>query len=333
MAIIPKITSALGQQVRGAVVREGRAVRSGTVLGQVGRTVDLRAGGLLTAGKDLLGIASGPAGQVGNPVGTVAGGQQGAALNITDLPQWGGLSPHLLAAIYPCDSKGNVPAEGGDVEVKAPATEVQFESTLNWQSPFENSGPESKAPTIMALLQTGQIATVANALQAAAPEGAFGDFMRDLSGKAESWARSLEGRTGITKLNSRQVFSGMPPIRITLQLHLRAVTDPVEEVIRPYEQLLKWAFPQKLAPNGIISEVISSDEGLIRAMFPSLAPQMVGFRYGNNRFSPMVIESVANPLDGPMDSAGRPIYRNVQLTLATLEALDTNDVDKLFTRS
>jgi hypothetical protein len=60
---------------------------------------------------------------------------------------------------------------------------------------------------------------------------------------------------------------------------------------------------------------------------------MVGFKYGNNRYMPMVVESVGNPLDGPMDRGGRPIYRSVALVLATLTALDTNDVPKIFSRS
>lgn len=324
----------LGQQVKGVAAREAGALRSGSALGQVGRVVDLRTGGLLTSGRELLGIARGGAGETGSLEGT-AQSRRDQPLNSSTLPQWGHLSPHLFARIFPCDSKGaEIMGERGESSaILAPATEVQFESTLNWQSPFENSGPESKAPTVMALLQTGQIATVANSLQAVLPDGVVGDFAKDLAGKTERWAKSLEGRTGITKLNSRQVFSGMPPIRITFQLHLRAVNDAEAEVMALYQKLLMWAWPQKLAENGIVSEVLTSDEGIIRAMFPSLAPQMVGFKYGNNRYMPMVIESVGNQLDGPMDREGRPIYRSVALTLATLTALDTNDVPKIFSRS
>lgn len=350
MAIIPKIgggdgggtirgavssvSGAAAGQIRGVISREAGSLASGSALGQAARVVDLRTGGLLSAGKDLLGIANGGKGDVSTPTGT-AQGKGDPPASKSRLPQWGHLSPHLFARIFPCDSKGkeSMDSKGGSSAILAPATDVQFESTLNWQSPFENTGPESKAPTLMALLQTGQIATVANAIQAVLPSGKVGDFAKDLAGNTERWAKSLEGRTGITKLNSRQVFSGMPPVRVTLQLHLRAVNDTQAEVMAPYEQLLRWAWPQELAENGIISEVLTNGDDIIRAMFPSLAPQMVGFHYGNNRFMPMVIESVANPLDGPMDRDGRPLYRSVALTLATLTALDTNDVPKLFSRS
>lgn len=350
MSIIPKIgggnvgglirgaassaAGKIGSQIKGAVARETGALRPGNVLNTVQRTIDLKTGGMLSGVKDLFGLAKGAAGSTEMIAGS-AQSNPNQALNVTGLPQWGALSEHLFAVLFPCDDKGVelTSTDGLSEAIYGPATDVQFDSTLNWQSPFESSGPESKAPTIMAMLQTGQLATVAHALQAVLPEGVTGDFTRDLAGKAEKWARDLQGRTGITKLNSRQVFSGMPPIRITLQLHLRAVMDAEAEVVKPYQQLLEWSWPQELAANGILSEVLTGDGSFLDAMFPSRAPQMVGFRYGNNRYGPMVIESVANPLDGPMDSNGNPIYRSVQLTIATLTALDRRDVAGIFSRS
>ena len=40
----------------------------------------------------------------------------------------------------------------------------------------------------------------------------LGKLGGDVAKRTATWAKELEGRTGITKLNSRQVFSGMPPI-------------------------------------------------------------------------------------------------------------------------
>lgn len=346
MAIIPKIggssrgglisgaasslAGTVKQQISGVASREAAGAKPSNILGQISRVADLRTGGLVSAASSIFGAAG-----TADPLTGQVSSNPDQALNVSGLSQWGALSKHLFATLYPCDAKGveKTGSNGASFAIAAPATDVQFESTLNWQSPFENSGPESKAPTIMAMIQTGQIATVANALQAVLPDGAAGDLARGIAGKTESWAKALEGRTGITKLNSRQVFSGMPPIRVTLVLHLRAVTDPELEVLQPYQQLLQWAWPQKLAENGVVSEMLTSGEGAIRAMFPSIAPQMVGFKFGNERYRPMVIESIANPLDGPKDSQGRPIYRSVQVTLATLTALDTNDVADIFSRS
>lgn len=321
----------IGQQIKGVVNREASALSVGKITSTIGRAVDLKTGGLLTGAKELFGVAKGV---TGSSIGSVVGSRN-QALNSTGLPQWGSLSEHLFAVFYPCDDTGaeQTGTDGLSQSIFGPATDVQFDSTLNWQSPFENSGPESKAPTIMAMLQTGQLAYVAHALQEVIPDGAVGDFTRDLAGKAEQWARDLRGRTGITKLNSRQVFSGMPPVRITMQFHLRAVSDPIAEVVQPYEKLLEWAWPQELAANGIVSEVLTSNGSVIDAMFPSKAPQMIGWRFGNNRYGPMVIESVGNPLDGPMDKDGNPISRVVQITIATLTALDRRDVAGLFSRS
>lgn len=255
----------------------------------------------------------------------------------TEAAHWGDLSAYLMARILPCNSKGEIIA--GELPVLGPATDVQFSASFNWQSPFENAGPESKAPTLMAMLQTGQVAVVANALQAVLPGGPAADLISQGADIAKRLAADLEGKTGITKLNSRQVFAGMPPIKISLTLHLRAMTDPAAEVMAPYKRLLEWAMPRKLASDGILDQIIRNTgdtaadlANMVKALFPSDAPTMVWLVYGNNRYAPMVIESVENQLDGPMDSSGLPIYRAVNLQLATLTALDKTDVATLFSR-
>ncbi len=126
----------------------------------------------------------------------------------------------------------------------------------------------------------------------------------------------------------------MPPIKVSLTLHFRAVSDAMAEVVEPYQRLLEFSMPQGLAADGVLTEVIAStgseNSSMLKAMFPSIAPLMVGFVYGNNRFPAMVVESISNPLDGPMDSEGRPIQRSVQIMLATLTALDRADIKTLF---
>lgn len=315
------------------------------------RVADQATGGALTQAKELYGSvregitnASTVAGTqgpdedvIGSVIGRI-GGLTSAVLQPNDgLSQWGNLSRNLIARIYPCDSSGKeiLSELGATTDIRGPITDAQFEASLNWQSPFENSGPESKAPALMSMLQTGQLATLANALQAVVPsDSAMGKMVAGAAEKTAGYAKELEGRTGITKLNSRQVFSGMPPIKLTMILHLRALTDPATEVVAPYQRLLEWALPQQLAKDGVLAEVIKSgSDDFIKALFPSLAPQMIGFAYGNNRYSPMVIESIGNTIDGPMGPTGLPLYRAVQVTLATLTALDKNDVAGIFSRS
>ena len=305
----------------------GRIVTSAT------KSADIASGGLLGQAAKLAGIdiGIGPMGQdsrIGQ-TGTLSKTGERPTATSSLAPQWGGLNENLLARLFVMNFDGSVnEAEG---EVIGPITETQFEATMNWQSPFENTGPESKAPALMALLQTGQIATIANMLQAVLPTGSMlGDFASEAAQKTESWAKELTGRTGITKLNSRQVFAGMPPIKLNVTMHFRALDNPVAQVEEPYKKLLSWALPQYLAPDGLIGQLITGSDGFIKAMFPSKAPLMVGVRYGRNRFSPMVIESIGNPMDGPITEQGIPVYRAVNLTLATLTALDRGDVAKIF---
>lgn len=358
------IASAAGGLANGAV----RAVES-TLDGLVGgsenrKLIQQAAGNVYEGAKDLLtgkqtisGLFSGSgdtgpsvaAGKVsqalginGTAMGNIGGssllggiGGLGAAMAGSEGSEWGGLSEHLIARIYACDADG-IALSSEPLGVSGPATDVNFETTQNWQSPFESTGPESKAPALMAMLQTGSLVPVINAIQAVNPikSDSINGVLNDAAKKAKQIAKDLEGRTGITKLNSRQVFAGMPPIKVTLTMHFRAMYDAMAEVVEPYQRLLEFSMPQGLAADGVLTEVIAStgseQSSLLKAMFPSMAPLMVGFVYGNNRYPAMVVESISNPLDGPMDKEGRPIYRAVQITLATLTALDRADIKKLF---
>lgn len=316
--------------VRGAV----RAVdiATGGVVGQIGRVLGVP------------GMRNDDQSQSGTAAGRVGGRGFATASRDPGLSQWGNLSKHLVARLYLCNPDGTeIPADertrrGYTTEdVQGPVTEVNMEAALNWQSPFENAGPESKAPTVMAMIQTGQIATIANALQATgvfSEDSMLGRSLNDLANNTRDFATDLQGRTGITKLNSRQVFSGMPPIKLTMIMHFRAFSEPEREVMEPYRRLLEWSLPEQLAADGVLSELIrNGTSDFVKSLFPSKAPPMVGFRYANNRYSPMVIETIGNPIDGPMDRNGTPLYRSVQLTLATLTALDRNDVARIFSRS
>lgn len=321
----------LTQQIKGVVAQQQAALSPTALASQAMRTADLATGGLVTAGKEFFGLA----GDTGGIQAAVIGGRDIAPV-YGELSQWGGLSKHLIASIYPCDDTGaeimgqNNQSQG----IMMPATEVQYEATLNWQSPFESAGPESKLPTIMAMIQSGQIGQLANVVGAAVgTDSKIGEMINKATGSIAGVSDSLKGKTGITKMNSRQVFAGMPPIRITMILHFRAVSDTETQVMEPYQKLLEWTMPQKLAESGVISEMVQAKGDVLSGMFPSDAPTMIGFRFANNRYAPMVIESVGNPLDGPMDSEGRPVYRAVQVTLATLTALDRADIANIFTRS
>jgi len=283
------------------------------------------------------GTDAGPGALVGNVLGSVGEYLPGLKTLSSDLGgDWGRLSPLLLARIFVCNAKGvaDILEFAG---VFGALKEGSLEIQQNWQSPFENTGPETKAPALAGMLQSGSLVPVLNALQAISPfkDGAISDSLNGGSDKLKSVMRDLEGRTGITKLNSRQVFSGMPPVKVNFTLHFRALSDPLTEVEAPLTRLLEWVFPQELAEDGILSEVLkttNSVESFIQALFPSTAPKLLGLTYAGRTWSPMVIENVSFPLDSPKNSQGYFIDLPVQVSMSTLTALDRPDIKRFFGR-
>lgn len=283
------------------------------------------------------GVKSDPETMVGNLIGSVGEYIPGLKTLSSDLGgDWGRLSPLLLARLFVCNAQG-VADMTEFAGVYGAMKEGSLEIQQNWVSPFESTGPETKAPALAGMLQSGSLVPVLNALSAISPfkEGAIADTLSAGSDKLKSIMRDLEGRTGITKLNSRQVFSGMPPMKVNFTLHFRAVSDALTEVEAPLTRLLEWVFPQELAADGILSEVLKTTnniESFIQALFPSTAPKLLGFTYGGRTWSPMVIESVTFPLDAPKNSQGYFIDLPVQVSMATLTALDRPDIKRFFGR-
>lgn len=254
--------------------------------------------------------------------------------------EWHGLSKHLIAKFYEVtqqESGGAWLASGSGVTVLAPLVESNLDVTLNWQSPFEQSGPESNLPTLMAMLQSGAIAPVLDALGSATSAAAekvglskIANGIRGSTERAREVARGLEGRTGITKLNSTQVFSGMPPIKIQVTALFRAWSDPGKEVETPFNQLMAWALPEKLSELGPIltraaDYAVGGSTSLTDVLAPSIAPSKIAMTYKGKTYAPLVIESIGQPINSPIDSSGKFVELLVPMTLCTLTALDRED--------
>ncbi|MFZ4540068.1 hypothetical protein, partial [Propionivibrio sp.] len=160
---------------------------------------------------------------------------------------WDGLSSHLIASFWEVkksdDKKSWVRA--AEITVKAPLSESNMEMQLTWSSPFEGAGLEKGMPTVAAMLQSGSIQPYLDSVGAG-------------SGKIADFANTFEGRTGITKMNSTQVFTGMPPVKIQVTAVFRAWRDSANEVEAPFDQLMKWALPKKLADEAAILNMAKS---------------------------------------------------------------------------
>jgi len=235
--------------------------------------------------------------------------------------KWDGLSPHLIASFYPVERKDSsrfwqkVP---GSPVVRAPLTECTLDVSMLWQSPFENAG-QGTSPTMKAMLSSG----------------AFKPWVGE-SGK--EFLGSFEGRSGMTKLNSTQVFNGMPPIKFQVTALFRAWADPESEVSAPVNQLMQWALPRDLADDGPLLEMLEGikeaaqgkplDSALSRSMLPSIAPTKIAMKYKDSVYMPLVIESMSLPLGSPVDASGRHVHMQVTMTICSLAAIDRNDWDR-----
>lgn len=234
---------------------------------------------------------------------------------------WDGINPYLIASIGPCDCDGAPSLSGSPVQCLL-VDDANFEFQLSWQSPFEGAGPETKAPTLMAMLQSGELQPLIDRLPSS-----------DATSAVENLADMARGRTGVTKLNSTQVFAAMPPARLQATLLFRAWSDPQSEVEDPLNALMEMALPE-LAEEGTLLtaliDLVTSDESItaesaIEKALPSKAPTQVYLSYKGKTFAPLVIEQIGIPLNSPSDEYGRFVQIQVPVTFATLRAFDKGD--------
>jgi hypothetical protein len=220
---------------------------------------------------------------------------------------WDGLSPHLIASFYEVKRDGTRVDE--NVTVKAPLLESNIEVGFNWQSPFERVG-EDVLPTLQQLLQSGAVDA----------------RIKDAAKAIDIDLQKYEGLTSITKLNSTQVFNGMPPVKLPVTVLFRAWRDAVKEVEKPLNQLMKWALPVELSKDGIVGRFKTGSEGeIVNALLPSKAPTLIAMTYKKRTYKPLVIESIGVPIGSPIDKNGRFVELSIQIQLATLTAIDRAD--------
>lgn len=250
---------------------------------------------------------------------------------------WGGLSQNLRAKFIAVDYDGNPIA--GEPEVIAPFMEgATLSIQANWQSPFENMGPDSKAPALVALVQSGALLPLARRESGAAEQlegGLLSGVATQLLINSESALTGLRGRTGITKINSTQIFNGMPPIKIAGSLLFRAWRDAYREVELPLRKFQSWSVPIELAKQGVILGNITGDNYEqdifdLKRLLPSSAPTLLRMAYGKQSFPPMVIESIEEPITSAKNSNGYYVECVVPITLATLTALDRKDLALIY---
>lgn len=247
----------------------------------------------------------------------------------TDNPSFTGLNKHLLAEFHALKRSADGKAwevDSTQPRISAPVTQASMELAMTWQSPFEGAGVEAAFPELAQMAQAGMFAPVIQAIGGKLEAGKDEEEAKAVRERWGSWAAAsneLVGKTGVTKLNSTQVFSGMPPVKIQLSVLFKAYREPVKEVEEPIRRLQEWAVPQYLAPDGVLSELIQNTS--VVSLMPSHVPLCVGLTYKGRLFRPMVIENITDPLDAPIDEHGRRVSALIQLTLCSLTAWDRTD--------
>ncbi len=224
--------------------------------------------------------------------------------------KWDGLSEHLIAQFYEVDRTGK--RVDFDTTVRAPLSESNFEITLNWHSPFENSANIESA-TLQQLLQSGALQPLAKKID------------NTLGTSVSKLAAGIQGRTSVTKLNSTQIFTGEQPAKFNVTAVFRAWRDPQKEVHAPFNQLMRWALPEKLADDGLIFSRLLDDGLSSNTPFPSKAPTLIAVKYKDATYYPLVIESITKDTNAPVDAEGRFVSLFVPMQLSTLTALNRRD--------
>ena len=238
---------------------------------------------------------------------------------------WSGLSRHLVASFFPVERKTHPTTkssywqrQAGTVEVQAPLTEGSIDHSITWTSPFEHMGVDQKLGTASAMLQSGGF----DAILMLFKEWLGSTPAAGVANSAAEQVSSLEGRSGVTKLNSTQVFTGLPPAKITVTAHFRALADAGAEVHEPVDQLIKWALPQELASDGLVGQAVKSGNV---SLYPSRIPQIIGMTFAGMLLMPLVIEGAPYAITVPRGRDGAMLSQSITLTLATLTSIDATD--------
>lgn len=239
------------------------------------------------------------------------------------MTDWGTLNPLLLAKISLCDKSGK--AISGSPLVSGLAIDADMAIESQYNSPFENSNPESRLPTLMGTLQAGDWINTVDKVMGNLGLGSEGGGLSD---ETKAKLNQLEGRSNFTKVNSTQIYVSSNSVRINLTIFFQAWVDARREVEHQIATLQQWALPAKLSEETIIGNL--AEEISLTSLFPSEVPPFVSFTYGGKRYSPLLIENVNAPLVTPIDKNGNRIVLETTITLISRQAFDKANIKALY---
>lgn len=245
-----------------------------------------------------------------------------------------GLNQRLIAKIRPV-SEDNVeggqgkqtfnPIEGYPI-IAALFEDGEFTVEAQYSTPFETSNPEGRMPTMMGMLQSGELPASMYSYFNLDSETADDSAVKGVVGDAADKLLGLKDKSTFTKINSRQVYTSSSSVRISGTLVFQAWVDAASEVERALNVLQQYASPRKLSDASLVVGMLSEGAD---GMFPSTIPSLVQFQYAGKTYKPMFIESLSAPITAPMNKNGDRIAIKVQITLLSLTAWDKYDIANL----
>lgn len=253
-------------------------------------------------------------------------------------PFWGYVSKHKFAEFNLCtmgrNPDNNEPFFAYDTSqptIRAFLTDGDINFESQWQTPFENSNPELKMPMLMAGLQTGQ-ALASGGVAGTAIRNNFGDAAADFISKGfqplADFAKSVEGKTNLNKVNTTQVFLSTASVHLNLSIFFIALKDARAEVENKLMYLQSWSLPAHLSQGTVLTDL--ADQG-IDGLFSGLIPPYITVTTHSKTYIPFILQSVSAPIVAPIDKDGNRLSLTVNLSLISRTAWDAQDVRNLYT--
>lgn len=259
----------------------------------------------------------------------------------------GKLNKHLIAQI------GTLKDGKPHHRIECLLEDAEFSLENQYSTPFENSNPEGRMPSLMGMIQSGMVTptistlvgTVDNLVPDIVVEATNATIQQasklldkpldqmayDKLGEWEANIDGLAGKTSFTKINSQMVYTSSSATRITATIVLVAWQDAKVDVEDKLQALQQLATPAKLHEKTVLQSFATEDsKSKLHALFPSQIPAEVFLTYGGKTYSPLFIENLSAPITAPMNKDGDRIAIKAQITFVSKTAWDSEDIFNLY---
>lgn len=248
-------------------------------------------------------------------------------------PFYGYVSKHKFAEFNLCtitrDENTNEPAvlmDAAQPTIRAFLTDGDISFESQWQTPFENSNPELKMPMLMAGLQTGQMVASFGTVSGAV----LGEMSKGISSAMQpiaEFAKQVEGKTNLNKVNTTQVFLSTASVHLNLSIFFIAMKDARKEVENKLMHLQSWSLPAHLSQGTVLTDL--ANQG-IKGLFSGIIPPFISLTTHGKTYLPFLLQSVSAPIVAPIDKDGNRLSLTVSLSLISRTAWDAQDVRNLY---